>query len=288
MGKGSKEVIHLESSEGRESSEDPDDDRSLRICCYAYWIIGFVIGLIFLIVYLVNNSNGNEGSGGYYGGSGGYYAGGRYRGGWGSGGRGGCFSTVSLVWTKNESQSDDFAQLVQVKNLEEGSLVGTLDVSMKSNSGYKFTWTRATDVTIRNGNWKAHTFIFSNGNNLTVTSPHLMIIKRNGMMYFLRADNAQIGDEMIVQKETVQVLDMKLQRIKKKVAVETEDGTIEVNGVFASGLCDYNPDVVNKIVKYETYTKKYTSNHFGSEYRYKCMDRESWKKNYLINNGISL
>ena len=81
------------------------------------------------------------------------------------------------------------------------------------------------------------------------------------MMYFLRADNVQIGDEMIVQKEAVQIFDVKLQRIKKKVAVETEDGTIEVNGVFASGLCDYNPDVVNRIVNYETYTNKYISNH---------------------------
>ena len=277
-------------------SEDPD--KELKCCCYVFLIMGLVTGLIILIIYICAMRISGDVGGSYYGvgssggtyyrggTSGGSYYGGSRLGGRG-GGRGGCFSETSLVWTKNESQSDNFAQLVKVTNIAEGNLVGTLDISTKDDYKYEFSWTRATDVTIQEGDWKAHTFVFDNRNKLTVTSPHLMIIKRNGMMYFLRADNIQIGDEMIVNKEAVQILDIKVQRIKKKVAVETEDGTIQVNGVFASGLCDYNPDVVNRIVKFETYIKKYKSNHFGYEYRYKCMEREAWKKNYLINNAIS-
>ena len=267
MGKGSRERDTSESSE-----ESEDSEKELKYCCYVFLIIGFVVGIIILIIYLYTDVFYVPGR---VGGSRGYYGGG-----WG------CFSEFTTVWTKNESQSDDFAQLIKVKNLEEGSLVGTLDISAKKYEKNTFTWTRATDVTIQNGNWKAHTFAFCNGIKLTVTSPHLMIIKKNGELYFSRADNVQIGDEMIVEKKLVHVVEIKSQRIKKKVAVETEDGTIEANGIFASGLCDYNPDVTNRILKYVMYTKKYKSKHFGNQYKYKCMDRKTWKENYLINNGM--
>ena len=97
MGKGSKEVKIIR----RRSSEDIQDDRALTICCYAYWMIGVCFGIIIIIVYLTKYDSGSSGS--YSGGGGVYFAGGRYGGGWGSGGRGGYFSADSLVWTKNES-----------------------------------------------------------------------------------------------------------------------------------------------------------------------------------------
>ena len=148
-------------------------------------------------------------------------------------------------------------------------------------------WTRATDVTKSYGNWTAHTFEFTNGYHLTATSPHLMIILKNGQSYLTRADSVEIGDEMIVDGRVTEVAKINHQLMQRKVAIETEDGTIQVNGVLASGLCDNNPEVVNRVVKYDSFIDDYKSRHFGEEYNSLCMDRKAWKYAYMIDNGFS-
>ena len=238
-----------------------------------------VIIVIIVVVLLINNEGNYGGGGGYYGGGGGGY---RSRGGgWG------CFSASTVVWTKNETESDTMAKEITINNLREGNLVGTLEPSFHQNIKYKFMWTRATDVTISNGNWTAHTFKFSNGHHLTATSPHLMIILENGQSYFTRADSVKVGDEMIVNGVMTKVTKINHHLLQRKVAIETEDGTIQVNGVLASGICDSNPDVVNRIVKYDSFIEDYKSRHFGVEYNSLCMDRKAWKYAYMINNGFS-
>ena len=107
-----------------------------------------------------------SGSGGS---SGGYGSGGGRPGVVGSGAGWGCFAADTMVWTKNESMPDTFATKVMVKNVIEGNLVGTLDTSSKPTENYKFMWTRATDVTIYQGNWNALTITFVGGHHITVT-----------------------------------------------------------------------------------------------------------------------
>ena len=150
----------------------------------------FVLVIIIIIILIVTLNEAGGGGGGYYGGGGGGY---RSRG----GGRG-CFSDSTLVWTKNETVPDTAAKEILIKNLREGDLVGTLEPSFHQSIEHNFMWTRATDVTISIGNWTAHTFEFWNGQHLTATSPHLMIILRRGKYYFTRADAVQINDQMIV------------------------------------------------------------------------------------------
>ena len=52
--------------------------------------------------------------------------------------------------------------------------------------------------------------------------------------------------------------------VDKKVNVETEDGTIEANGVLTSGFCDHNPGLVNMVAKAEETIETYKISHFGS------------------------
>jgi len=174
-----------------------------------------------------------------------------------------------------------------VKDLKEGSLVRTIDISTTANKELD-TWTRATDVTIYDGMWEAHLFTFSTGHNLTVTFPHLMIIWKEEVPYFVRADQVQIGDEMKIGEKIIEVNRIDNNVINSKVAVETEDGTLEVNGVLASGLCDDNPDVMKMVMKVKPMIKNYKSSHFGEEYNIKCMNSHSWRSAYQINNGISI
>ena len=199
-------------------------------------------------------------------------------------GRGKCFSSNTIVWTKNESLPDEFANQVMVKDVTEGNLVGTLDISWQPNENQKFMWTRATDVTVYDGKWMAHTFIFGNGYHVTVTSPHLMIIKNNGEFYFLRADDIRIGDEMVVDGTEAKVKKIQNSWINSKVAIETEEGTIQANGVLTSGLCDENPDLVDRMMWSESLVADYKTNHFGEGFNDMCMDTLSWKKAHEINN----
>ena len=198
-----------------------------------------------------------------------------------------CFSDTTMVWTKNDTSSDVTANQVFAMNLKEGDLVGTLDASSSKTQNYKFMWTRATDVTIYEGNWTAHSFAFQNGQHLTVTSPHLMIIVQSEKSYFIRADQVQVGDLMLVNKKLVKVTSTQNHFIERKVAIETEDGTIQVNGVWASGFCDNNVDTLNRVVKYQTIVDDYKIRHFGEDYNSMCMDEVAWKISYLRNNALS-
>ena len=223
-----------------------------------------------------------SGIGGSYGGSRGGY-GGSYGG--GRGGGWGCFDENTIVWTKNETQQDTKAKEILISNLKEGDLVGTLEPSFHQEGKFQFVWTRATDVTISTGNWIAHTFLFSKGHHLTATSPHLMIILKYGKSYLIRAEDVQVGDTMIVNETVTKVQNIRNRIIKRKVAIETEDGSVQVNGVLASGICEDNPEVTNRTVHLEALIKWYKSVHFGIEYNEMCMDTIAWKNSYLINNG---
>ena len=228
--------------------------------------------------------------------------GGKYNKGWifGSGGRGGgggtrlgssrgggnCFSDSTVVWTKNESRSDMTARKVRAIDLKEGDLVETFDVSSSWHANYKFMWTRAMDVSIYHGNWRAHTFVFSKQLHLTVTSPHLMIILKKEKFYFKRADQVEISDIMLVNKRLIKVTGIKNHLIKRKVAIETEDGTLQVNGVWVSGFCDDNVEVNNRIVEYKLVIEDYKLRHFGEEYNSMCMDKVAWEIAYQRNNEL--
>ena len=75
--------------------------------------------------------------------------------------------------------------------------------------------------------------------------------------------------------------------VDTKVAIETEDGAIQLNGVLASGFCDDNPEAVDKMMKVDPMIEIYKSNHFGEIYNSMCMDAIAWKTNLTINNGVS-
>ena len=232
--------------------------------------IGTVVGIVILVVVMglvlydliLRNSEYDDGGvfggGAIYGlgsrrwggqargwGGGGGRGGGSGGGGGGSGG-GGCFDPATIVWAKNETESDQCAKEVMVKDLVEGDLVDTLDLNIPKNVPYTSTWTRVIDVTLSTGNWNSHSFVLYSGHQLTVTSPHWMIIWRDGMSYFVRADQVQVGDEMKVDESITQVTRIRNHLIQIKVGIETEDGTIKANGVLASGLCDNNSEMFEK------------------------------------------
>ena len=197
-----------------------------------------------------------------------------------------CFDETTTIWRKNETLSDDFAEQVMLKDLREGDLVKTVDMNPRNPRDSTFIWTRATDVATYTGNWEAHSFGFGNGHKLTATSPHMMIIWKHGVPYLVRADQVQLGDLMKMGEMITSVTSIQNHSIKTKVAIETEDGTIQVNGVLATSLCDNNPDAFDKIMKFETTLENYKNSHFGEDYNTMCMDSVAWKnaKKFWIYN----
>ena len=258
------------------------DDR-LKSCGLTILIL-LVVAIFYIIIYYTTDGNGNGSTGGgtYYGGS--RPGGGRGSSGGGRGSSGGCFSADTMVWTKNESTPDTFATEVMVKDVIEGHLVGTLDTSVQNSGHYKFMWTRATDVTIYHGIFKAHNLSFSSGHHITVTSPHLMMVLKDGKFYFLRADNVKIGDKMMVNGIESKLTNIETFKTNLKVAIETEDATIETNGVLVSGLCEDNPDVVDRMVVSNALVTDYKRSHFGESSIEICMAYKTWKKAYILNN----
>ena len=155
-------------------------------------------------------------------------------GGRGSGG-GGCFSSDTMVWTKNESMLDMFATEVMVKDIIEGNLVRTLDTSLKQAGEFKFMWTRATDVTIYQGKWMAYNFSFSSGHHITVTSPHLMMIKKEKEFYFLNsAPRPRRGSSLLLRSlsSRVNIMQKDAYLLCKHLCVVTDN--CDINYQFSS------------------------------------------------------
>ena len=199
-----------------------------------------------------------------------------------------CFDETTIIWSKKETQSDEDAKQVLVANLREGDLVRTLALKNSPDEPRMLTWTRATDVTVhKGGNYMAHTVLFTNDQQLTVTSPHIMIIWKNGQPYFIRADQIKPGNDMIVDENLNRIKSITTKVLTTKVDVGTEDGTIEANGVLTSGFCDHNPDLVNMVAKAENTIEAYKMSHFGSDYNTMCMDVTSWRSAFVVDIGYS-
>ena len=192
-----------------------------------------------------------------------------------------------MVWTKHETKVDEEAKQIPIKYLREGDLVGTMTINYPSKKDPKeIQWTRATDVTAYDGNWKVHSFIFTSGHQITVTSAHIMIIWLDREPYFVRADQVKIGDVMKLRQTMSKVIKIQTFFVGSKIAVETEDGTIQGNDVLVSGFCDENPDMIDRVMKATAIVSIYKDRHFGQCYRAMCMDSLAWNNTYMINNGL--
>ena len=73
-------------------------------------------------------------------------------------------------------------------------------------------------------------------------------------------------------------------KMNMKVAIETQDATIETNVVLVSGLCEDNPDVVGRMVVSNALVTDYKRSHFGESSIEICMAYKTWKKAYILNN----
>ena len=89
---------------------------------------------------------------------------------------------------------------------------------------------------------------------------------------------------MMVNGIESKVTRIKTLEMNMKVAIETEDATIETNGVLASGLCEDNPDVVDRMVVSNALVTDYKRSHFGESSNEICMAYKTWKKAYILNN----
>ena len=73
-------------------------------------------------------------------------------------------------------------------------------------------------------------------------------------------------------------------KMNMKVSIETEDSTIETNGVLVTGLCEDNPAVADRIVVSNALVTDYNISHFGESSNEMCMAYQTWKKAYNLNN----
>ena len=103
--------------------------------------------------------------------------------------------------------------------------------------------------TTSRGQRRAYSFTFCNGSQLTVTPSQLMVIWMDEMPYFARVDQVKVGSIMRSGKIMVRVTNINRRLIDTAVGIETDDGTVQINGVLASSFCDYRPRVVGRTVR---------------------------------------
>ena len=119
---------------------------------------------------------------------------------------------------------------------------------------------------------------------LIISPFQVTVVLKDGKFYFLRADNVEIGDKMMANGMEAKVISIQSFKMNMKVSIETEDATIETNGVLVTGLFEDNPDVVDRMVVSNALVTDYKRSHFGESSIEICMAYKTWKKAYVLNN----
>ena len=84
--------------------------------------------------------------------------------------------------------------------------------------------------------------------SLNVTTPHIMIVYSKDKGFIAKAaKDVKVGDQMLCSKTGTVIRVSKISSFYKtrKINVETESGTLVANGLYVSGVCEYNPRIQN-------------------------------------------
>jgi hypothetical protein len=132
-----------------------------------------------------------------------------------------------------------------------GDIVGVIDLAVgddiMTSESNEDSFTMVTNVTVVHGSFDAHKFIMEDGKMITVTSPHLMLVHKDGELKPMVARDVQLHDIMSMEggkmSKIVQVENL---QIATKVMVETRAGTLYADGIFVTGMCGEVPPLEGK------------------------------------------
>lgn len=104
--------------------------------------------------------------------------------------------------------------------------------------------------------------------SLNVTTPHIMIVYSKDKGFIAKAaKDVKVGDQMLCSKTGTVIRVSKISSFYKtrKINVETESGTLVANGLYVSGVCEYNPRIQN--TTFQSPQNVYFLNEFLHTYR---------------------
>jgi len=144
-----------------------------------------------------------------------------------------CFDKKAKVKKRN-------GDIVNVIDLEVGDFIATSENKQE-------TFTMVTNVTTEHGSFAAHKFIMEDGKTITVTSPHLMLVHKDGELKPMVAKEVQLHDIMKIDDgKMLKIVEVENLVIATKVNVETQAGTLYADGIFVTGMCGELPSLEGK------------------------------------------
>ena len=144
-----------------------------------------------------------------------------------------CFDKETNVKKRN-------GEIVRVSDLAVNDEIMTSESNEDS-------FTAVTNVTVVHGSFDAHKFIMEDGKTITVTSPHLMLVHKDGELKPMVAKDVQLHDIMSMEGGKMsKIVEVENLQIATKVNVETRAGTLFANGIFVTGMCGEMPALEGK------------------------------------------
>ena len=140
----------------------------------------------------------------------------------------GCFAENTLFVTENFGT-------VKAKHLKVGDFVLTLS----NQPGIKrIEWTQVTKNEQTIGDFQFKKLVFNNGNCITVTIEHQMLVVCHGKKIVKQAKQVIVGNEMLNENgETITVTSVETFGMDKKYDITTDLGTAIADSVFVNCVC---------------------------------------------------
>ena len=184
-----------------------------------------------------------------------------------------CFEESTQV-TKQDGKT------TTVNQLSEGDMVLTIKNGRKS-------YDEVTNCTKVDGKFPAFKFVFSNGNSITVTSTHLMLVLIGNSFEMIPAKDIQLHDIMCFENGLSKICKIDEIILDKKVHVNTKSGLFYANGVLTTGICENLPK--NLPTSAKDVVKKYMLNYLVQDMEFPpsvTYDKES--KRFQFKHKISV
>ena len=152
------------------------------------------------------------------------------------------FKSLCLCFDEDTQVIKDDGKSVAVKDITEGDrILATKDASNPHDKFYD----EVINATLVHGSFVAHKLVFSNGKSITVTSPHLMMILKDGIMQMVAAKDVQVHDIMCFDSGLFSAVTETLETLlPRKMNIATKSGLFFANDLLTTGMCENIPETL--------------------------------------------
>ena len=174
-----------------------------------------------------------------------------------------CIGCIASVCVALGVTTACFEQNTKISKFENGQIKDVYIYQLKKNDIVLANNLNKFTKVVRNvkseGSFNYTEITLESGKTLTVTNEHgIIIMDHESNQKIMKASDLKEGQMLITLQGTEIIKNVNYLSIKDKYILETEDGTVIANGIYASTICD---DMIDEKINADDLIKHWKEKH---------------------------